>query len=881
MGGRARRNGESDIQDVAHKTFVLVDEEGTEAAAATGVIVNAATSVVPPPEAFTADRPFVYLIRDVNSGAILFLGRVTDASAGVGRGLRPAHARCFAVRSSTVKPRCLLVLTVAALVACRPSAPPKPPAEPTPTPTKPKVAIDEPAKPLTPEDAFAKALDATVLVTTAWGHGTGVLVEPSGFVLTNYHVIASGKNEDFGITATITLPKHNPDGSVSPGERFTAVAHAIDEKRDLALLKIQDPGREFPTLRITSKDARPGTKVFALGNAGVGLGWALKRCSVNAIGTLDEQVSAIFAMQRTDMPAEERARTEEAIRKTAADAGRQIQTDCNILPGDSGGPLVDEATGEVVGLNVAVRTALNQFVSLGSLAFHVHAVELRDFTKTLPPDSKSFLPDPWTAAGSFGQTSDSDLDGEIDTLGFAGPCGENLMCQVALGDLDENSFRGKTVIPTATDLQTSRKFDAEVAVFRLARLPRKPTAFAMPVSDMLVYVDGDDDGTFEKLIVADGETGGTRGYVFTDGRATREPTLDGVALIDIGTLLSKEKLRPEATRFVAAVATGVVELSDPQKMQATKASLEDNNKDGSPDTLRIETRLDRRVLIDIDQKQLAAVVARQTKVAGKGARAAAGSNTALLRSLRTGKLQGDVLVVLGAPTRVFYDTDANGVMDLVLEGASLESGVALSAAAIDAQGRLSPATEHLGRLLLRPALVKDPKAAALLATIYENAFVAAPRASIKDDASSFPPAMPTKAMGVSQVGTFGDHVISVFDGDSVVILADLDKNALRGKKAKTTVAELVGAGKFDAEFALRFGNGVIWSYYDSNDDGRFDRVSIAGANDPKTVVKAYKLSKTGVERDPTREGGAMIDPKLAHGAAAQKMLGEVAAILGR
>lgn len=775
--------------------------------------------------------------------------------------------------------RCLLVSTFAAVVACRPSAPPTPPVEPKPAP-KP-IATPAPDKPLTPEEVFAKALDATVLVTTAWGHGTGVFVEPSGYVLTNYHVIAAGKDEDFGITATITVPKRNADGSVSPGDRFTAVAHAIDEKRDLALLKIVDPGREFATLRITSTDARPGTKVFALGNAGVGLGWALKRCSVNAIGTLDEQVSAIFAMQRTDMPAEERTRTEEAIRKTAADAGRQIQTDCNILPGDSGGPLVDESTGEVVGLNVAVRTALNQFVSLGSLAFHVHAVELRDFTKTLPTEAQTFLPDPWTAAGSFGQTSDSDLDGEIDTLGFAGPCGENLMCQVAFGDLDENSFRGKTEIPTATDLQTSRKFDAEIAVFRQARLPRKPQAFAMPVSDMLVYIDGDDNGTFDKLIVADGETGGTRGYVFAEGRATRESTLDGVALVDVGSLLAKEKLRGEATRFVAALTTGVVELADPQKMQATKASLEDNTKDGTPDTLRIETRLDRRVLIDVDQKQLAAIVTRQAKVNARGPRAAAASNAALLRSLRGGKLHGDVLLVVGATTRVFYDTDGNGVMDLVLEGASLESGVALSAAAIDAQGRLSPATEHLGRLLLRPALVTDPKAAATLASIYENAFATAPRASVKDDASSFPPAMPTKAMGVSQVGTFGDHVLSVFDGESIVILADLDKNALRGKKAKTTVAQLVASGKFDAEFALRFGNGVIWSYYDSNDDGRFDKVSIAGANDPKTVVKAYKLGKSGVERDPTREGGAMIDPKLAHGASAQKMLGEVAALLGR
>lgn len=161
------------------------------------------------------------------------------------------------------------------LCACHPAA--TTPKTTTPEPAAPEPAakaepVAPPKQPLTPEEAFAKAMDATVLVTTAWGHGTGVFVDPSGFVLTNYHVVAAGKNEDFGITVTITVPKRHPDGSVTPGERFTAVAHAIDEKRDLALLKIQGPAREFPTLAIAKSDPRPGTKVFALGNAGVGLG---------------------------------------------------------------------------------------------------------------------------------------------------------------------------------------------------------------------------------------------------------------------------------------------------------------------------------------------------------------------------------------------------------------------------------------------------------------------------------------------------------------------------------------------------------------------------------------------------------------------------------
>ena len=65
------------IMHVVHKAFVAVDESGTEAAAATGV-VEGVTSV---PPSFTVDSPFIFMIRDVHTGAILFLGRVMDPTA--------------------------------------------------------------------------------------------------------------------------------------------------------------------------------------------------------------------------------------------------------------------------------------------------------------------------------------------------------------------------------------------------------------------------------------------------------------------------------------------------------------------------------------------------------------------------------------------------------------------------------------------------------------------------------------------------------------------------------------------------------------------------------------------------------------------------------
>ncbi|KAL9985006.1 hypothetical protein ACROYT_G007359 [Oculina patagonica] len=66
------------VSKVVHKAFVEVNEEGTEAAAATGVGVNL-TSFHPMPT-FKADHPFLFLIRHNSSGAILFLGRLMKPS---------------------------------------------------------------------------------------------------------------------------------------------------------------------------------------------------------------------------------------------------------------------------------------------------------------------------------------------------------------------------------------------------------------------------------------------------------------------------------------------------------------------------------------------------------------------------------------------------------------------------------------------------------------------------------------------------------------------------------------------------------------------------------------------------------------------------------
>ena len=69
------------ISKVLHEAFVLVDEDGTEAAAATDVFggtVSESAMEPPPPIRLTIDRPFIFLIRDRETGTILFLGRIEN-----------------------------------------------------------------------------------------------------------------------------------------------------------------------------------------------------------------------------------------------------------------------------------------------------------------------------------------------------------------------------------------------------------------------------------------------------------------------------------------------------------------------------------------------------------------------------------------------------------------------------------------------------------------------------------------------------------------------------------------------------------------------------------------------------------------------------------
>ncbi len=694
------------------------------------------------------------------------------------------------------------------------------------------------------ETAFDASAPATVLVTTRWGHGSGVIVDPSGLVLTNYHVIESGQDENFQFKVQVTTVDIQKNGSVKPGTKYDAVALKVDPKRDLALLKLEGGPANLPTAPVAQGDPKPGRRVVAIGNAGVGFGWAVKHCSINAIGTLESRAAAIFALQADTWTEEERAKMEDAIAEAAKEAGLQIQTDCTILPGDSGGPLLDEETHELVGLNVAVAPAVKQQQSLGSVAYHVHVSELRDFMRVVPDKAATWVPDPWEVSGSQGTLADTDKDGDVDSLLVMGICNESLACHAIFADLDQDSFQHGKPTPTIGDVYAERAFDAEFVAFAHARLPRSKDSMGghiVPITDTLIYLDRDNDGTLESLVVYDGETGETRGYKGLDGAApARDKDLDGREQLG-DDIFHDPQLGARAKQFAEAFERPSNDPHAPKSTKAIEVKFADHNKDGQADTLYAQTRLDTRMVIDADQDSIAKL----------------STNEQASQALADDSLDGEFLAVTGTPMKVWYDTDDDGTYDLVLIGPSLDRGVAMEATSFD--GKMAkPAPEHVGRRMLRPGLMKDPEKAANLERMFSGAFPQA-HAAVDDGLSSFPDVGVHVGAGITEIKDSKKSAVQVVEYDRIMVFADLDKNTFKGDAKGLSLDAAVRGGQFDAEFVFVFDGLMAWAYYDTDGDGAYDTVLVSRAGDPLHAEEVYRVEKGKLEWETPAEKTPMFD----------------------
>jgi S1-C subfamily serine protease len=163
------------------------------------------------------------------------------------------------------------------------------------------------------------------LPTPGEGAGSGAVIDKSGHILTNYHVVEDANK------VWVTLP-----GGKDPYEGEVV---GEDADNDIAVLKINAPADElFPLTLGTSENLHVGQRVYTLGNP-----FGLE-------GTLTTGI--ISNLNRT-LPS-----------RSGREMKSIIQTDAAMNPGNSGGPLLDTG-GRMVGMNVAIATKTGQSAGLG------------------------------------------------------------------------------------------------------------------------------------------------------------------------------------------------------------------------------------------------------------------------------------------------------------------------------------------------------------------------------------------------------------------------------------------------------------------------------------------------------------------------------------
>ena len=152
--------------------------------------------------------------------------------------------------------------------------------------------------------------------------GSGFVIDPDGYIVTNAHVVSGARRVE------VVLPAENADGTLSSalsGKTYTLPARIVGQttELDLALLKID--GQKLPALPLaTYSQVRQGETVFAFGSP-IGMRNSLSHGLVSAVARqVDPDSPLIF-----------------------------VQTDAPINPGNSGGPLVN-IRGEVVGVNTFI-----------------------------------------------------------------------------------------------------------------------------------------------------------------------------------------------------------------------------------------------------------------------------------------------------------------------------------------------------------------------------------------------------------------------------------------------------------------------------------------------------------------------------------------------
>jgi serine protease Do len=181
------------------------------------------------------------------------------------------------------------------------------------------------------------------------GGGTGFIVDPEGYIITNKHVVDDE-------TADYTV-------MMNDGSKLEASVLATDSYFDIAVIKVE--GNNLPVVELgDSEKLKIGQTVIAIGNS---LGEFRNTVSKGIISGLKRNVDAGDGRGRTE--------TLEAV----------IQTDAAINPGNSGGPLLD-LSGKVIGINVAMAQGAE------NIGFSIPVNEVKDIYQSVKTTGKIARP---------------------------------------------------------------------------------------------------------------------------------------------------------------------------------------------------------------------------------------------------------------------------------------------------------------------------------------------------------------------------------------------------------------------------------------------------------------------------------------------------------
>jgi Do/DeqQ family serine protease len=262
---------------------------------------------------------------------------------------------------------------------------------------------------------------------TAQSLGSGVLIDPSGLVVTNYHVIA-------GMT----------DVKVALSDRREMPAKIVlrDQRTDLAVLRLDGKG-PFPFMEFDDSDKlEVGDLVLAIGDP-FGVGQTVTQGIISAL-----------------------ARTEEGI----SHYGFFIQTDAAINPGNSGGALVD-MRGRLIGINSAIVSQTGSSVGIG---FAIPSDMVKVIVATAKSGSKE-VRRPWLGAGLQNITKDI-----ADSLNLDRPVGTLVTDVTAKGPAERAGLQHGDLIVAVDGRSTD---DLEAFSYRFATVPLGSSAVFSVIRD--------------------------------------------------------------------------------------------------------------------------------------------------------------------------------------------------------------------------------------------------------------------------------------------------------------------------------------------------------------------------------------------------------------